>query len=95
MFAQQMFDGFLHTRTIRHIFGKKTAIRPRPGRLAIMQGNRCWHSVRSVQGEKERINVLFAYDVPGAQFPMEKSLDSYLYTQEEMVPSDPNYDRGT
>ncbi len=95
MFTQQMFDRFLHTRIIRHIFGKKTAIRPRPGRLAIIQGNRCWHSVRSVQGERERINVLFAYDVPGAQFPIEKSLDSYLYTQEEMVSSDPNYGRRT
>jgi 2OG-Fe(II) oxygenase superfamily len=91
MFAQQMLDSFLHTKVLRRIFGKKTAISPRPGRLAIMRGNQCWHSVRSVEGKQDRINIICAYDLPGAQFPMEESLDSYIYTQEEMASSDPNY----
>ena len=29
--------------------------------------------------------------IPGAQFPMEKSLDMYLYTQDKQTSSDPNY----
>ena len=91
VFVQKMFDWILQTRIMLRIFGKKSAISPRPGRLAIIQGNRCWHSVRSVQGDGDRINIICAYDFPGAQFLMEKSLDSYLYTQEEMVSSDPNY----
>ena len=90
-FTQQLFDGILHTKVMRRIFGKKTAISPRPGRLAIIRGNQCWHSVRSVQGEQDRINILCAYDLPGAQFSMDKYLDSYLYTQEKMASSDPNY----
>ncbi len=88
---QQFLDGFIHLKIIRDIFGKKTTVIPHPGRLLIIQGNKCWHSVRSVQGSKERINIILAYDVPGAQFPMEKSLDMYLYTQDKQTSSDPNY----
>ena len=89
--AQQILDRILHIKVMRRIFGEKTAISPRPGRLAIIRGNQCWHSVRSVEGEQDRINIISAYDLPGAQFPMEESLDSYIYTQEEVVSSDPNY----
>lgn len=89
--VQRILDRFLQMRIICRVFGKKIAIRPRAGRLIVMRGNRCWHSVSSVQGEKERINIILAYDVPDAQFPMEEGLDSYLYTQEKQTSRDPNY----
>lgn len=91
MRIQQMLDRSLQVGLIRDVFGGKTVIKPSPGRLTIMRGDRCWHSVRSVQGTRERISVILAYDVPDAQFPMETSLDSYLYTQENQTSSDPNY----
>ncbi len=88
---QQFLDRFIHLKIIRDIFGKKITVTPRSGRLLIIQGKKCWHSVRSVQGSKERINIILSYDVPGAQFPMEKSLDMYLYSQDKQTSSDPNY----
>ena len=92
---QRLLDSFLQIRLVRNAFRKKTLIAPRPGRLLIIRGNTCWHSVRSVEGSKERINIILAYDIPGAQFPMEKDLDSYLYTQEKAISSDPNYLQAT
>lgn len=91
LFLQQVLDKLLLMGMVRNLFGKKIVIKPRSGRLAVMYGNQCWHSVRPVYGTCERVNVLFAYDVPGAQFPMENALDSYLYTQEKLMSSDPNY----
>ncbi len=91
MTVQRILDGFLHLKILRDRFGEKTQIKPRQGRLVIMRGNRCWHSVRSVRGENERINIILAYDLPGVQLPFEKSLDSYLYTQEKQTSTDPNY----
>ena len=89
--AQRMLDRLLQARMIRDTLREKTVVSPRPGRLAIQRGNRSWHSVRPVRGNHERINIILAYDVPGAQFPMEKALDSYLYTQEKQTSPDPNY----
>jgi hypothetical protein len=88
---QQFLDKLINIKIIRDIFSKKNTVTPHPGRLVIMRGNKCWHSVRSVQGSQDRINVVLAYDVPGAQFPMEESLDKYLYTQNKQTSSDPNY----
>jgi len=56
-----------------------------------MRADRCWHSVRSVIGDRERINIILSYDLPGTEFPTAEGLDSYLYTQEEARSSDPNY----
>ncbi len=88
---QRMLDRSLQAGIIRGVFGKKSVIKPHPGRLTVMRGDRCWHSVGPVHGTQERVNIILAYDVPGAQFPMETGLDAYLYTQETPTSSDPNY----
>ena len=54
-------------------------------------GNTCLHSVRPFGGAEDRINLLLAYDEPGAPFAIEKNLDTYLYTEQASASSDPNY----
>lgn len=89
--TQRALDGLLHARVPRSVFGKKRVVHPKPGRLVTMRGNRSWHSVRGVEGDTERVNVILAYDRPGAGFTAEKGLDSYLYTDEQAGGKDPNY----
>lgn len=91
--AQRYLDRLLHLRLIRALFGKRKVVEPRQGRLVIMRGDRCWHSVRAVQGGVERINIISAYDVAGADFPADGELDRYLYTQASVESADPNYGR--
>lgn len=88
---QGFLDKTLQLKLVRRLFGKKESVEPRAGRMLIMQGDRCLHSVRPVEGDRDRINLILSYDVAGANFPMEKNLDSYLYTQQEQPSSDPNY----
>ena len=90
-FLQRDLDAILKSRFIRDLFGKKITISPRPGMMILMKGDRCLHSVKAVEGNQERINIVMAYDSPEAQFPVEKELDSYLYTNAKQVSSDPNY----
>ena len=47
--------------------------------------------MRGVEGSEDRINIILAYDAPGARFEVEEGLDSYLYTQETPNTKDPNY----
>ncbi len=91
MRMQRILDRMLQPKIIRNMMRDKIVIHPRPGRLVIMRANRCRHSVRAITGERERINIIFAYDVPDAQFPMEDGLDNYLYTRGEQKSVDPNY----
>ncbi len=51
----------------------------------------CLHSVRPVRGAEDRINLILAYDEPGAPFAIEENLDTYLYTEQASAVSDPNY----
>ena len=88
---QLTLDRVLRLAVVRRLFGKRKVVEPRPGRLVVMRANRCWHSVREVQGSEDRINVILAYDAPGARFEVEDDLDSYLYTQETPKSKDPNY----
>lgn len=90
-FLQKDLDAILKSRFIRDLLGKKITISPRPGMMILMKGDRCLHSVKAVEGNQERINIVMAYDSPEAQFPVEKELDSYLYTNAKQVSSDPNY----
>jgi hypothetical protein len=91
MRLQHALDSVIQIRLLRDTFSEMVRIPPKAGRLVTMRGDRCWHSVRSVTGDRERINVILAYDTPGAAFPAEEGLDSYLYTQEEQRSADPNY----
>ena len=59
--------------------------------LIVMQGDRCLHSVRRVEGVEDRINIIMTFDTPGAVFPVEKELDSYLYSKTSTPTFDPNY----
>lgn len=89
--VQRALDGFIQIKPIMNTFGNMVRVSPKVGRLVMMRADRCWHSVRSVLGDRERINIIQSYDVPGTEFNMEEGLDSYLYTQEEQQSTDPNY----
>lgn len=89
--VQRTLDRIIQAKPILGIFGTKVRVSPKVGRLVMMRADRCWHSVRSVIGDRERINIILSYDLPGTEFPTAEGLDSYLYTQEEARSSDPNY----
>jgi 2OG-Fe(II) oxygenase superfamily len=83
-FLQQCLDNLLRVGVVRDLFGKKVTVKPAPGRLVVMKGNRSLHSVRAVEDDKERLNIVLAYDIPHATFHAEKQLDAYLYVPEPM-----------
>ena len=58
---------------------RKVTVTPKPGVLSIMVGTRCTHRVRPVVGDRERVCVIFAYDVPGKDFSREMTTDYYGY----------------
>lgn len=89
--VQRALDRFIQIKPILSLFGNMVRVSPKVGRLVMMRADRCWHSVRSVRGERERINIILSYDFPGTEFPSEDGLDSYLYTQEKQRSTDPNY----
>jgi len=76
-------DRVFTSKAFRGIFAKQVLVRPKIGRLLVMRGNRCLHSVREVSGSTHRINIVMSYDVKGAQYTNSDELNSYLY--------DPNY----
>jgi len=88
---QQRLDRILQHRLIRSVAPTQLLIRPRVGRLLIMQGNRCLHSVRPVVGQAERINIIMSYDQPSARFEVADNLNAYLYSPAETPANDPNY----
>lgn len=89
--VQRALDRFLQVPATRRTFGRLVTVRPKAGRVLVMEGNRCLHSVRAVNGTRERIAVILSYDEPEATFAIEKDLDAYLYTGEQTGPKDPNY----
>lgn len=88
---QQRLDRLLQNRYLRSVAATQLLIRPRPGRLLIMQGNRCLHSVRPVLGQTDRINIIMSYDRPDASFAVADKLNSYLYSSGSLYEGDPNY----
>ena len=58
---------------------RKVTVTPKPGVLCLMVGTRCTHRVRPVVGDRERVCVIFAYDVPGKDFSREMTTDYYGY----------------
>jgi len=88
---QQRLDRLLQSRFVRSLAATQLLVRPRIGRLLIMQGNRCLHSVRPVRGQTERINIIMSYDHPGARFATAEHLNTYLYSARKFSTSDPNY----
>jgi hypothetical protein len=88
---QQKLDGVLRNRFVRSVAASQLLVRPRAGRLLVMQGNRCLHSVRPVVGPTDRINIIMSYDRPNAQFEVADNLNAYLYSTAEASATDPNY----
>ena len=88
---QQEIDRVFESEAARWLFARQVLVRPRTGRLVIMRGNRCLHSVREVRGNRDRINVVMSYDTKGAQYANGDLLNSYLYTHTDLQTADPNY----
>jgi hypothetical protein len=72
-------------------FVQPLVVEPVPGRMILMRGDRCLHSVRRVEGEDERVSVIMSFDPPGRIFHAEGGLDSYLYSRSASPHRDPNY----
>ena len=89
--VQRWLDAPLRRDLALRWFGSKLVVAPQPGRLLAMRGDRCLHSVRPVEGDGERINIIMTFDLPGAVFHVEKNLDPYLYSRESAPVFDPNY----
>jgi hypothetical protein len=71
------FDALALARSL--MMRRKVIVTPKPGVLCIMVGTRCTHRVRSVIGNRERVCMIFAYDVPGKDFSKELTTDYYGY----------------
>jgi hypothetical protein len=89
--AQYGVDRVCENRVVRWVFGHQVLVRPRTGRLLIMRGSDCLHSVREVEGDRDRINIVMSYDVPGARYANSERLNSYLYRPDSIDGRDPNY----
>ncbi|HEY4033137.1 MAG TPA: 2OG-Fe(II) oxygenase [Ktedonobacteraceae bacterium] len=85
IFLQQWLDSLLQVSIVRRLFGKEVVVKPAQGRMVVIRGNRSLHSVRPVEDDKERVNIILTYDLPHAAFYAGKRLNTYLYTQEAVV----------
>ena len=90
-FLQRGIDAVAGNRAVLAVVGRRVVVTPRVGRLVVMRGDRCLHSVCAVEGVDERINVCLAYDRAGARRPARRLLDDYLYTERTISGGDPNY----
>lgn len=88
---QRWLDSLLRVRFILRYFGRMVSLAPRAGMLIIMRGDKCLHSVRAVEGDQERLNIIMTFDLPRASFPQESDLDPYLYSLKPTPSFDPNY----
>ena len=88
---QKSFDRVLAQKFVRGTFGKRTIVAPITGRLLVMRGDRCLHSVSRLTGGEDRINIIMSYDLPGVNYAVDEQLDGYLYSRERTNGSDPNY----
>jgi len=88
---QSWIDRLQQSALIRSWLGHPVVVKPKPGLLLVMCGDKCLHSVRPVLGGGDRINIVMAYDVTNASYAVEDQLNSYLYSSETVSASDPNY----
>lgn len=90
-FVQRWLDQPLIKRLNTGLAEETVTISPKPGRLMIMQGDRCLHSVKSVEAGEPRYNIIFTFDKHNARFHVDKGLDPYLYSTNPTPGIDPNY----
>ena len=88
---QSFLDWIQQLSFVRSIFGKRIVVKPQPGLLLIMFGDKCLHSVRPVKEACDRVSIVMAYDLPNASFAIKGQLNTYLYSSEKVSVSDPNY----
>ena len=88
---QKMFDKILMLKLVRYLFGNHQLIKPETGKIIFMLANTGLHSVRPVIGNRERVTLIFAFDVRGKQYKVDEKLDKYLYEKSAKLNSDPNY----
>ena len=87
---QRFLDALLRPVAVRRILGRRRLVAPRKGSLLIMRGDKSLHSVRQVGGDQDRINLILAFDVPGAR-RTRVALNGYLYDTRAITAGDPNY----
>jgi 2OG-Fe(II) oxygenase superfamily len=66
------------TASVHNLVGAPITITPAAGTLVALHGNHTLHSVRPVDGNHERVNLVLAFDQPGAS-RSRRSLNTYLY----------------
>jgi hypothetical protein len=88
---QRILDQIL--RPLRRL-ARTVVVAPEAGRMILMRGDLCLHSVRPVRGPGMRISVVLSFDWPGVRFRAQHGLDTYLYSQEQGSARDPNYRGG-
>ncbi|WP_343576751.1 2OG-Fe(II) oxygenase [Mycobacterium sp.] len=91
--AQRLLDALLQNQRLTDRFGCAMAVAPRAGLMLVMQGDRCLHSVRAVEGRDDRVSIVMAFDTPQAHCAVQQDLDPYLYSEQGDGMSDPNYQR--
>jgi hypothetical protein len=91
--AQRWLDTLSASRGVRTVTRRQlVAVPPASGRLLVLRGDRCLHSVREVGDGSDRINLVVSYTTAGAERALPE-LDSYLYSDAPFTRSDPNYRR--
>jgi hypothetical protein len=89
--VQRYSDAVAASRSVRRLARvRHVAVRPAPGRLLVIRGDRCLHAVSEVGDGPDRINLVVSYITPGAE-PSLPDLDSYLYSDATFERQDPNY----
>lgn len=88
---QRHLDNLLMQKWVRNTFTKLQTVRPQKGTLVLMLGNQSLHSVRTVLGSTDRINIIASFDDMGKSFNVSPLLDNYLYQEKAELKSDPNY----
>jgi hypothetical protein len=71
---------------------RQVTLAPAAGRLLVIHGDHCLHSVRPVGAGPDRINLVVSYTGPGAE-EAAPELDTYLYSAAPFDRTDPNYRR--
>jgi hypothetical protein len=88
---QRGLDAVSASRGVRTVTRRRrVAVEPVPGRLLVLRGDRCLHSVRDVGAGSDRVNLVVSYSAPGTERALPE-LDSYLYTDAPGARHDPNY----
>ena len=88
---QRCLDAVTASRCVRTLTRRRrVAVPPVPGRLLVLRGDHCLHSVSEVGDGSDRINLVVSYTTPGAERAL-PDLDSYLYSDAPFARPDPNY----